>query len=367
MKSLQSFFFLFLFLVCFSCRPAEEESALFGEAGLNASGSALTLSELLGDRVKITPLETTQESLIGKINKIKSFRGEYFVLTQDRWILRFDSTGNYLSSLRKSGGGPDEYSTISDFDVYTHQNRIEVWICDAKAIKIYDPEDFSLIRSVKFPFVVHKFLRIDENRILLLTGQNNQSLTLCDREGRVIKRFLDREIPFLMFKYVQFIPVDLGVSFQLGVSNAVILYDPLTDSFRKRSLVKNGSLLSDRDLLDLFRQYSTDFPREFNRYSYIKNFRKLGSKVFMDVSSGGERYFTVFDGHSEKTVHYFPSPESLSNDLFGTEDFEFLTTFGIGDSDHSIILYAMPSAFTEGRAGLKTLKREDNPVLIEFF
>ncbi|MDD4032485.1 MAG: 6-bladed beta-propeller [Bacteroidales bacterium] len=355
-------------ILCYACQQKEKDIFLFGNTPLVVSKPNTKISALLGDSVKLTPLETRKESFIGRINKIKKFNGDYYVLTEDKWIHHFDTQGKYISSLERLGGGPDEYTRIEDFDVYSNHGHPEIWLCDMKKIKIYDPVDFSLIRTLSFPFIVHKFLKINESKILIMAGQENKSLKISNMEGKLIKEFLKKEIPYLLMKFVQFIPIQSKIIFQLGVSNGMIEYDPVTDNFSQGYLSQDNHLISNDEQLELFQKYAYDYLKEFKNYSYIRSFRAYNHKAFIDVASNeGKRFFTVISEKTKQTAQYMPASNHLTNDLFNTEDAEFLTTFGVAESDNSIIMYAMPSAFTGGTVNSHTIKEEDNPVLIEFF
>ena len=124
--------FLSILILSYACQQKEKNVFLFGNANLVVPNSNIEISALLGDSVKLTPLETQQESFIGRINKIKKFNGDYYVLTENKWIHHFDTQGKYISSLEKLGNGPNEYTNIEDFDVYSNHDHPEIWLCDMK-------------------------------------------------------------------------------------------------------------------------------------------------------------------------------------------------------------------------------------------
>lgn len=76
-------------------------------------------AEMFEPDFEIIPLETTEESLIGEIEKVKLHDSCFFV--EDRTqkaILIFDWKGKYLNKISRLGRGPGEYVNILDFDVY---------------------------------------------------------------------------------------------------------------------------------------------------------------------------------------------------------------------------------------------------------
>ncbi len=76
-------------------------------------------AEMFEPDFEIIPLETTEESLIGEIEKVKLHDSCFFV--EDRTqkaILIFDWKGKYLNKISRLGRGSGEYVNILDFDVY---------------------------------------------------------------------------------------------------------------------------------------------------------------------------------------------------------------------------------------------------------
>lgn len=101
-------------------------------------------TDLFTENLNVISLETITSSLIGSIDKIKKFKGDYYICSSDgRYIHRFNSEGKFISSLDKQGQGPKEYQRIEDFDVYEIDGAIEVWICNNHNLKVYDAMDFS--------------------------------------------------------------------------------------------------------------------------------------------------------------------------------------------------------------------------------
>ena len=139
------FAILFLALSFFSACQKKEQNVLFKEvSNINRCEDTIDLSRLITDSVRIIPLETNNESILGRINKIKKVNGQIYVLSNDQWIFHFNEKGNYISTLKKQGNGPDEYVYINDFDIYSESGHSEIWIADNQKIKIYDADSLNL-------------------------------------------------------------------------------------------------------------------------------------------------------------------------------------------------------------------------------
>jgi hypothetical protein len=101
------------------------------------------------DKMKIIPLETVDESLIGRIDNIKVTDNYLFILDRSiaRKLLVFDKNGKFLQQIGQSGRGPTEYEGISDFTI--NEKAKEVLVLDVKPrICIYDMETGEFIRSI---------------------------------------------------------------------------------------------------------------------------------------------------------------------------------------------------------------------------
>ena len=57
-----------------------------------------------------------------------------------------------------------------------------------------------LSKEISYPFVIHKFKKMENSHVLLVTGQNENILTLVDKEGEIIAEYLKKEIPYIMFR-----------------------------------------------------------------------------------------------------------------------------------------------------------------------
>lgn len=316
---------------------------------------------LFTEKYSVTPLETKADCLIGQIDKIKKMNRHYYILSSNgQSIFHFNEQGKFVSSLNKMGQGPEEYHHIEDFDVYEIDGQMEVWVSDNTSLKVYDASDFTFKYKIAYPFIIHKFRRLESSHILLITGQNENILTLTDKDGNIISEYLKKEIPFIMFRPVQFVAYKNKYLFQLGISNSFVLFNPQTETFQKCILTEEKSYLSETQLLDMFNRFGTDFIMEANKGSYINNILSLNDVVWIQTSQNGENYITkVTKGQIVSTVFSYGS---------------VLSTITTGDSDDSILLYITPDQISDNTTGFINRlgskidsQTEDNPYILEFF
>ena len=363
---------IFIFNAC----QIKQEDVLFKDTPcVSKTFSPINLSQLMTDSILIIPLETKEESILGRINKIKKHKSHYYILSNDQWIFHFNENGKYISSLKKHGEGPNEYSYINDFDIYYIDNKSETWIADNNSIKIYDTNNSKFQKKISFPFIVNKFKRVNKNEILIMTGQNDNALFIANEEGEITNRFLKKEIPYLLFRAIQF-KSDHHSSyyFQLGVSNNYIVYNSKDHTFKHGSFFHKNNLLSKEELKDIFDKYGQNFIIHLKDYSYIQSFTNSKNSAWFYINNRNNKIISKID-HNSKTISAIIRPKhNINNNLFNVNNFDFLTSLGFGESDNSILLYMDLSSLPEDINHISTnngqiipISKEDNPFIIEFF
>jgi hypothetical protein len=321
-----------LAIACQSCREKKAEHCLID--GFHFEIPLVNSpEELFEGTCRQIPLENTPEALIGNVNKIVKWGTDYYILSDDRRILHFNRQGKYLSSLDRRGGGPGEYAMLSDFDLYGTGDSTEIWLCDVDRIRKYALTDgeWHFKDQLKFDFTVNKFKIVDEY-ILLLTGQNEASLTLTDMKGKPAGDYLKKEIPFLVFKPVQFIRYDSCLVFQLGASNEAVLFHTGEHVFSHARIV-NERFLSSAELLDMYKKWGYDYVRELSQTRCIRNFHKINGMTWIEYYQGGERFIAAGNGNVWKRMKVSVGKDEVSS----------MATAGLSDTSDSFIIIRYPS------------------------
>ena len=354
----QQFFFICLVCVLLSSCSDQKATKIALIADLSPEESRPTWTELFSDRYEITLLETTSGSLIGQIDKIRKFRNHYYVLSSNgKTIHHIDKDRKFVSYKTKQGQEPEEYQRIEDFDVCEADGKSEVWISDNKSLKVYDATDFSFKRKISYPFVIHKFKKMENSHVLLVTGQNENILTLVDKEGEIIAEYLKKEIPYIMFRPVQFAAYGSSYLFQLGISNTFVSFNPQTEQFQMGHYAGGNEFLTEKQLLEMFQTHGIDFILEANKCSYMIS---LGNIIWLQTHQGGKNYLTKVEEGQKVSTQF----------SYGTT----LSTISDAESDDSILLYITPDRLSEhpddviDKFGNKIIcNMEDNPYILEFF
>ena len=353
------FSILFCLLTACSGNQQNEQTELLKDLSLPQENNP-EWKELLSDKYTITPLETTPECLIGEINKIRKFKDDYYISSAGKSILHFNKQGKFIASLNRMGQGPEEYIRIEDFDVYEINGRTEIWVADNKNLKVYDAYNGSFLYKISYPFAIYRFRRMENNHILLLTGQNEYSLTLTDENGRVLSEYLKKEVPYLMFRSVQFVRCGSRFLYQLGISNAYVMFDPQKETFSKSVFTKEKPYLTDNQLLKLYETQGVNFIQEANKGTYICNIIPLNETIWAEIRHDNKNYITKIQNSNITSTEF----------AYGT----FLSSISVGDSDNSLLLYLMPEQLSDNEKPLYDkegneikCEMDDNPIIVEFY
>lgn len=134
--------------------PIDLDSAFSQAGGISVSD--------MGDRVSYVPLETTDESLIGKRAYVRMLKDKLLVGSFGQPVKMFDrKTGKFIRAVGNIGQGADEYSLQYDIPVFwtddkkemiyvqTEGRRILRFDVDGEPLEaIHLPDSFPLLQSV---------------------------------------------------------------------------------------------------------------------------------------------------------------------------------------------------------------------------
>ncbi|MCC5930581.1 MAG: 6-bladed beta-propeller [Cyclobacteriaceae bacterium] len=124
--------FLLAIALLFSCdlkktkfpSSKSENILYFDISQTNRSNETISLSTFT-DGINYVFLETSEESILGKILKIIKRNDLIFILSNES-IYIFNNSGILINKIKKIGKGPGEYNIIKDFDVNSLGNKIAI-------------------------------------------------------------------------------------------------------------------------------------------------------------------------------------------------------------------------------------------------
>lgn len=147
-------------------------------------------SDLVDTNVRIIKLETTPQSLIGRINKIV-VQDEYIFIADtelSKALFIFDRKGKFLGKVGDRGEGPTEYYDVSDFTIDVDQGKIILLDLTGRKLNFYTLEG-RFLHSKSIPFLFSGIESLDSTTWALASqGAYNghmpdidgYSLIVCD-------------------------------------------------------------------------------------------------------------------------------------------------------------------------------------------
>lgn len=347
-------------------------------SGINAT-SPVKLSELLGKKCRLIPLETKPDVLIGMVKKVIKFQNKYYVSSANR-IGIFDRHGHFETMIDHLGRGAGEYPELCDFEVYDNNGNTEVWICYAHKILVYDAISGKHLRDMNYKSFIHKFICLGNGKLLLMTGLEKDLIAVADTSGHIYQTAMEKKPTNVMFKAIQFYPLGDKIVYQMDMSSACMVYNPQEECFEEMDLIpRTPDVLTGTIYDEMFKEKAEEAWRDVRNYTLVSAFALYDKKRVVCLSKERKSLLSVWDSKTGevKTVEYKPNTNYIINDLYGLQDYSYFHTFKATMSDdHSLIMIVGASVLVDAREKQKDvevpleinrLKEDDNPVLIEFF
>lgn len=107
---------IFLLVLLTSCRSDQTVPTVIQETTTRPVVTEV-LSDII-DTCKFIPLETASDkSLVGHISKILKYKDKFYIATDNKRILVFNTDGSFSHRIDRLGRGPQEYADLADFDI----------------------------------------------------------------------------------------------------------------------------------------------------------------------------------------------------------------------------------------------------------
>lgn len=127
---------------------------------INVKGKRAPLSEF-ASAVEYIPLETSDSILIGNVEKLIVWKDQYYILDNlTETIFCFDANGKYQKRLYRKGEGPEEYASISDFEIDRKTGDICIYSNPTLSVLVYG-EDGQFKSRKRIPFIFNRLAKQD--------------------------------------------------------------------------------------------------------------------------------------------------------------------------------------------------------------
>jgi len=380
MKEILFLLALILYVQIINCQPDKIDALTSPRTSIN------NLSDIATD-IKYIPLETTPNSIMGRIINVKIRNNYIYVATIDNKIFCFDASGKYLFNLYKMGKGPEEYLYCSEFDV--NESNSILAVKGSNEIILYNqvPTGFNFLRRIKLnesPQIIN-FIGQNDNILLQYSntyGTNPISKELINLKGEtllswpnfmkfqiqekmmVLSRYENTSFNFKNDLYLKEVGNDTIFKFNGNKLDPVLIFD--TKNKRVSPEVRaNAKYYADHMYeyyilqkffgSERFIYYTAAFNNDYNIvgiYDKVKKTRYTvpGKEFFKDDISGGVNFEPQYCNNGTffswvdaiKLKSYMSSESFIEAKVKNPANHEFLMNFAknISENDNPIIIAA---------------------------
>ncbi len=358
---------------------------------LSEPGSSVKKLSEFAANVEYIPLQTMESSLIGGIRgKIVTKDKRIYIQSREE-ILCFDMDGKFLFKLQNRGRGPEEYTSLNDFDVSSDNKILTILSSIMHKLLVYgiSEKGFTFQRSVSLkdpaPWRVSIVPETDKAFLAIApwTGTEPTLSLLVNTLGDTIhlkpncyKYKMIRKTNFWALNEMLVYSIGNMVCFKEEFSDTVFCADSKGISFKPRMIFDlHGTNLTPE------MRGSPEPPG--NNLNFIANIFETSRYVFYYyISSGPTRNCFLFD-KTTNTKYKMDIESELKDDLSGGPDFniDFLNSYCSGDKLFSFVeaitlkkyvagedfkntQLSDPKKKEELKKLAESLNETDNPVLV---
>ncbi len=296
--------------------------------------NSANLSDFL-EVVKLIPLETSKESLIGEINNVVQFRENIYVFDLlSQKLLWFNSDGKFLGQIGQRGKGPGEYIEMHDFQVDTLKELI--YLSDFRKIHIFSLKG-KWIKSVNTEFMASALCQSANNEFIFYGGGREDRIFRTDSDFKVINSFFPYSTAYRMTPRYPLFNYEGKTAFHLPTCDTIYAIKdgkpkPLFYfDFNGKNFTKK-----DFDRLSPAEQENVhDYLLKGGRYAMCAGFLPLKNSAILSILYSGNAYWGMYN---LSTNQYSMVPlKKLTNDIFGP--FMYFHPSGIVNDAY---VFAMP-------------------------
>lgn len=342
-----------------------------------------TFSQLV-DSISFVALETTNQSLIGRITKLRFKDSRIYVLDkhQSNCLFVFGTDGHYLFKIDESGKGPGEFIEASGFCI-TEDHEIIINDFSGKKILFYNYEG-EFLREFHTDFHPSDIAHLGQGLLALTSYYPSKRLIIMGIDGQMIRKEFDGE-PRISHVYTnELITAEGKVYFReyfddtiFQIDRAKIAKKYLVD-FQEKMMgisnylsiplsLRNG--VTDRYIPDGFRFgchnlvetqeylsfYFWETPKRMNRFWCLFN-KMSGKTTYMNINGDFDDLFGDID------------PPSILSSIDNQFCFPLDSYKLLGSLDQTLKNFAenMPSSLEKVSFISEAISNDSNPLLVFF-
>lgn len=249
-------------------------------------------------------LQTDTSVMIGRFNNMKCVNNKIY-LSDNKRLYIFNKEGELLNKIGKIGKGPEEYISITTFQVDDRDDIIYVLDYKGKKVVSYDYNG-KFISSWDINIYSFDFCKIDNNNFCFYSGyhpnsnSNNTINVLQKNDKTIIEKYFPIDDNMAWYYYIM-----QARSFYKYNDSCFYLHDPFDTIYHIKNTKVQASIVLDFGKYKLpqkviFNKYDdvVDYTNDVNKKGYVhhvNHFIENDLLIFFMFQYKGEKYHVYYD------------------------------------------------------------------------
>lgn len=313
MNRLYCFIFISCLFLLSACRKKGEISKEGTIITCEQKDVSLHISEF-SDKAFLLPLETSEKSLFGGVDKLVFYDNKIYVLDQKyaAKIMVFDaSTGKFISKIGTIGNGPGEYKSISDFSIDEEKKKVYVLTNRHKVMTYTLLGDF--VHEKNLGFYADKMEYTKEHFYFICSDIKDDNLIITDAKyHKLISYFSQKEYGANQRMLIHpLYKKNNEIYYRRFLDNIVYKIDNVVSSVYKINLGKNELQLEELDKLSK-QELLLEMGKSSCHLKYFVENEDVITYVYFD---NNKPVFALYDKEKNKGNSCYC--ETLIDDYYG--------------------------------------------------
>jgi len=379
-----------IFKIVVSCKTVDNEQFMIDKNTEIIKIDPMKYSDIkprviTSENVEYIPLETTDVSIIGRIDRIQIFDGNYFITDKRnaKGIYIFDKEGHFLNKIHPFGNGPHEITFMDDIQFNKVTKQIEIYDSTKKKILVYALNG-EFIKEFNTKVYLSSFFPIAENERYYYTEFRSYNGILdIDKNYRLLRMDENANLLSVFFSYKDskanqkikqlqrnFFPIDKSdkVFFLEAFSNNVYELEGNSAILKYKLDFTNANIpddLLDSDEVNKMGSGKADFVMK-NNLALVKNILFEDNEELMFWYVKDNSYRTLhYDKKSKKSYEYNNCFVTKDNITLPIEDY-VTKKFSFSTIEPMVLLKENLNSYsTRIQKILANKKSTDNPILVK--
>ncbi|MPM75836.1 hypothetical protein SDC9_122830 [bioreactor metagenome] len=282
--------------------------------------SQAVLLSTLFKRVKTIILESTENSIIGRINSLQTYKDLIIIMdkTISKGIFVFDKSGKFLYKIGDNGQGPGEFVEISDYTLDVKKEKVYVLDNQRQLINVFNllTGEFAEVIKLKGDYIRSFHLQFIEDCLY------TDAYSWKKSEDNFLLREIDIKTGSQINCWMRNFDYNKNSSDLYFTGNGVfysrnsirpkfiqLFMDTVISIDQGRIVpylaIKSKKLLTEKDIENAKGNSIDEKISSFltiDKIFHIENFIEFGNKVYFEYRQKNMKNFVVYDIDTKKTI-----------------------------------------------------------------